>query len=66
VAHACNSSYLGGRDQEDRGGSQPRPIPLETLSRKKTFPERAGGVARGVGLEFKLHTRKKKKKGLMV
>jgi hypothetical protein len=22
VAHACNPSYLGGRDQEDRGRSQ--------------------------------------------
>jgi hypothetical protein len=48
VAHACNSSYSGGRDQED-GGSKPawanrlRPYLKKTHDRK-----RAGGVAQGV------------------
>jgi hypothetical protein len=31
MAHACNPSYLGGRDQEDQGQ-----IVHETLSQKKT------------------------------
>jgi hypothetical protein len=33
VAHTCNPSYSGGRDQEDRGW-KPAQIVLETLTRK--------------------------------
>jgi hypothetical protein len=35
VAHACNPSYSGGRDQEDQGSKPDGQIVLETLSRKK-------------------------------
>jgi hypothetical protein len=53
VAHACNSSYSVGRDQEDHGSKPPwanslRPY-LENIHHKK----RAEGVAQGVGPEFK-------------
>jgi hypothetical protein len=34
VAHACNPSYLGGRDQEDHNQNSPRQIVQETLSWK--------------------------------
>jgi hypothetical protein len=34
--------------------SQPRQIVHEPLSQKKQTPKRAGGVAQGVGPEFKL------------
>jgi hypothetical protein len=39
VAHACNPSYSGGRDQEDRVRRQPGQIVPETLCRKKTLTE---------------------------
>jgi hypothetical protein len=42
VAHACNPSYSGGRDQEN-----------------------SGGVAQGVGPEFKLQYCKNKQKDLI-
>jgi hypothetical protein len=51
VAHACNSSYSGGKDQDDIK-SQPRQIARSYL--EKSHPKkRAGGVAQGVGPEFK-------------
>jgi hypothetical protein len=34
VAHACNPSYSGGRDQEDRGSKPAGQIVFETLSQK--------------------------------
>jgi hypothetical protein len=40
--------------------SQLRQIVRETLSWKKPFTKRAGGVAQGVGPEFKPHYHKKK------
>jgi hypothetical protein len=65
MVHACNPSNSGGRDQEDRGleaspGKQfSRPYLRKTLHKK-----RAGGVAQGVGPEFKFqyHRKRKKKK----
>jgi hypothetical protein len=54
VDHACNPSYSGGRDQEDpslkpaQANSSGDPISKKTLHKK-----RAGGVAQGVGPEFK-------------
>jgi hypothetical protein len=54
VAHSCNPSYSGGRDQEDHGSKptqancQPDPISKKTLHKK-----RASGVALGVGPKFK-------------
>jgi hypothetical protein len=51
VANACNPSYSGGRDQEEhQWNPSPGKLVFETLSQKekKTFTERAGGVAQGV------------------
>jgi hypothetical protein len=52
----------GGRDQEDHSSKPARGNSCETLSRKNTSQKRAGGVAQGVGLEFKPQYHKKKKK----
>jgi hypothetical protein len=63
VAHACNPSYSGGRDQEDnslkpaQANSSMRPCLEKNPSQK-----RAGGVAQGVGPEFKPQYGEKKKK----
>jgi hypothetical protein len=63
MAHACNPSYSGGRDQD--GGSRPAwanssrdPISRNTFTKKKSGE--AGGVAQGVAPEFKpqYHTQK--------
>jgi hypothetical protein len=61
VAHACNPSYSGGKNQDFglkpvRANSLREPL-LENLHKK-----RAGGVAQGVGPEVKPQYRKKKKK----
>jgi hypothetical protein len=42
--------------------SQPGQIVLETLSQKNPSQKRTGGVAQGVGPEFKSQHHKKKKK----
>jgi hypothetical protein len=42
--------------------SQPGQIVQETPSQKKTITKKAGGVAQGIGLEFKLQYHKKKKR----
>jgi hypothetical protein len=57
----CNPMYSGGRDQEAHSLNQPRQIVHETLPQKNPSQKRAGGVAQGVGPEFKLQYRKKKK-----
>jgi hypothetical protein len=57
-AHACNPSYLGDRDQENR--SQPWQIVPEILSWKKQSQKRAGRVAQGVGPKFKPQYHKNK------
>jgi hypothetical protein len=49
VAHAYNPSYSGSRDQEDH-------------SSKSAQANRAGGVAQGVGLEFKSQYHKKRRR----
>jgi hypothetical protein len=48
VAHACNPSYSGGRNQQDQG--------------LKLVPARADRVAQGARLEFKPQYSKKKGK----
>jgi hypothetical protein len=58
VAHTCNPSYSGGRDQEDQGSKSTQQIVLKTLSQKKPSQKRAGGAAQGVGPEFKPQYRK--------
>jgi hypothetical protein len=60
VAHTCNCSYLGGRDQEDR--SQSGETVLKTLSQKTLHKNKAGEVPQGEGPEFKPRYHKKKKK----
>jgi hypothetical protein len=58
VAHACNTSDSGGRDQ---GESQFKSAQANSLS----YPisqKKAGGVTQGIGPEFKPQYRKKKKK----
>jgi hypothetical protein len=53
VAHACNPSYSGSRDQEDFSSK-----PAQANSSQKWV----GGVAQGVGSEVKPHNAKKKKR----
>jgi hypothetical protein len=53
VAHACNPSYSGGRDQEELWQ-----VVHETFS-KKPNTKRTGGVAQGIGPEFKFQYKKK-------
>jgi hypothetical protein len=50
VAHVCNLTYSGGSDQEDPGL---KPAWVRSYLEKNPTPKRAGGVAQGVGLEFK-------------
>jgi hypothetical protein len=62
MAHACNPSYSGGRDQED-GGSKPAqanssPDPIL----KRPSQKRTSGMAQDVDPEFKSQYCKKKKK----
>jgi hypothetical protein len=63
VTHACNPGYSGGRDQEDGGLKPTQANSSQDPISKKPFAERAGGVAQGVGPEFKpqYHTHTKKK-----
>jgi hypothetical protein len=62
VAHACNPSYLGGRDQEDHGLKPAQASSSWDLISKKPITEkRAGVVAQGTGPEFKSQYHKKKK-----
>jgi hypothetical protein len=49
VAHACNPSYAGGRDQEDRSSESAQANSL----RDRISKNRAGGVAERVGPELK-------------
>jgi hypothetical protein len=59
VAHSCNPSHSGGRDQEDCGSKPARENPI---SKKPFTKKRASGVDTGVGPEFKPRYRKKKRK----
>jgi hypothetical protein len=60
VAHACNLSFSGGRDQEDHG-SKPdwANSSLRPYLEKNPSQKRAGGVAQGVDSEFKSQYHKK-------
>jgi hypothetical protein len=62
VAHACNPSYSGGRDQEDGGLKPAQANSLQDPISKIPITKRAGGVAQGEGPEFKPQYHKKKKK----
>jgi hypothetical protein len=66
MAHTCNPSYSGGRDQEDCGLKAVWANSLQDpISKKNPSQERAGGVAEGEGPEFKPQNYKKKKKKLL-
>jgi hypothetical protein len=62
MAHICNPGYSGGRDQEDLGSKPAWQIVHEFLSQKNPSQKKGGGVAQGVGPEFKPQYIKKKKK----
>jgi hypothetical protein len=53
VAHACNPSYSGGRDQEDCGLKPTWASSSRDPISKIPITKRAGGVAQGEGPKFK-------------
>jgi hypothetical protein len=59
VAHTCNPSYSGGRDQEDYSSKPAWANSLRDPISKIPITKRAGGVAQGEGPEI---AKKKKKK----
>jgi hypothetical protein len=66
LAHTCNLSYSGGRDQED-DGSKPAQAnslqdPIWKISIREKKGKGVGVVAQGVGPEFKPQCHHKKKK----
>jgi hypothetical protein len=60
MAHACNPIYSGDRDQEDCGSEPVQENSLQDPISKNSSQKRAGGVAYGVGPEFKSPYCKKK------
>jgi hypothetical protein len=48
VAHTCNPSYSGGRDQEDHGSKPAQAYSLRDPNLKIHNTKRAGGVAQVV------------------
>jgi hypothetical protein len=60
MAHTCNPSYSGGRDQEDRGLKPAHANSSRDPILKKPSQKRAGGVVQGVGPEFKPQYHQKK------
>jgi hypothetical protein len=63
VAHTCNSSYSGGRDQEDLSSKPAWANSSQDPISKNPSQKRGGGVAQGVVPEFKPQYHAKKKKG---
>jgi hypothetical protein len=59
---ACNPSYSGGRDQEDRASKPAQANSSQDPISKKAITKRAGGVEQGVGSEFKPKNCQKKKR----
>jgi hypothetical protein len=59
VAHACNPCYSRGRDQEDCCTKAAQANSLGAPTSKIPNTQRAGGVAQGVGSEFKPQYHKK-------
>jgi hypothetical protein len=61
VAHTCNPSYSGGRDQQDHGLKPAQGNSSWDPISKNPSQKRAGGVAQGVGLSSSpsiTHTKK--------
>jgi hypothetical protein len=67
VVHICNLIYSGGRYLEDLSSNQLWQLVRKTVSQKNPSQKRVGGVAQGVGLEFKpqYHKRKQTKQGFI-
>jgi hypothetical protein len=63
VAHIYNPSYSGGRDQEDHVSKPTQPNSWWDPILKTLHKKRAGGVAQGVGFEFKPKYLKKRGAG---
>jgi hypothetical protein len=67
VAHTCNPSYSGGRDQENHGSTPDRedssrdPTLKTKQNKKNPSQKRDGRVTQGVGPEFKPQYHKNKK-----
>jgi hypothetical protein len=53
VADACNPSYSGSRNQEDRGSKPALTNSSQDPISKKIHHKKRAGVAQGVGPEFK-------------
>jgi hypothetical protein len=63
VAHTCNPSYSGGRDQEDHSSKPAQANSSRDPISKKPSQRRAGGVVLGIDPEFKpQYYRKRKEK----
>jgi hypothetical protein len=62
VVHTYNSSYSGGRDQEDCHSKPDQASSLREPILKKPITKKVGGVVQGVGTEFITPYHKKKKK----
>jgi hypothetical protein len=62
VAHACNPSYLGGRDQEDQDSNSAQANSLRDPNLKYPIQNRAGGVAQVVTKDSKFGNKIVKKK----
>jgi hypothetical protein len=60
VAHACNPSYSGGRDQEDLSSKPTQANSSQDPILKNPSQKRTGGVAQSKGPEFKPQYHKKK------
>jgi hypothetical protein len=54
VAHTCNPSYSGGRDQEDHGSKPAWGNSSHDPVSTKPITKRAGGVDQVEGPEFKM------------
>jgi hypothetical protein len=61
VAHSYNLSYSGDRDQEDSCSKPAQANSSQDYLKKKKKSQKAGGVAQGVGPEFKPQYHQKKK-----
>jgi hypothetical protein len=61
VAHTCNPSYSGGRDQEDSSSEPAQANSSQNPILKISITKKAGGVAQGKGPEFKPKYHKKNK-----
>jgi hypothetical protein len=67
VAHTYNDSYSGGRDEKVCGLKQAQEnSSWDPISKNNSSQKRVGGVAQGVGLEFKPQYHKKEKKKKMM